>query len=337
LPYVIETHSLTKKYGPKALAVSSLEIQVESREIFGLLGPNGAGKTTTVKMLTTLLRPTSGSAVVGGWDVVRNARTVRRVINYLPQQVTADDTITGYENLLFYAKLYKLAKESRDERIWEALDLVGLREKANELAGSYSGGMKRRLELASVLVSGPQILFLDEPTLGLDPRSRAMIWDFLLRMRDRYNTTIFVTTNYMDEADKLCDRVAIIDAGMTVVEGRPSELKSAVGGDIVSMSTDANERTIDQLVNSLDYVKRVEFASGSVKLLIEGKSGEEVIPTLLSEIKALGSNVDSVTLQKASLDDVFAAHTHKTLDQEAAMGGPMRLVNRARLLKARRS
>ena len=336
VPYAIETHALTKQYGPNAVGASNIEIRVERREIFGLLGPNGAGKTTTVKMLTTLLKPSSGTGIVGGWDVIKNAGRVRRVINYLPQQLTADDTVTGYENLMFYAKLYKLPGSLRRERLDEALELVGLRDRAKDLVSEYSGGMKRRLELASVLLNRPQILFLDEPTIGLDPRSRGMIWSFLSEMRDKYETTILLTTNYMDEADKLCDSVAIIDVGKVVVEGRPSELRTAIGGDVISLSTEADEAALEDLIKTREYVKKIKVGDGRVKLVVEGKAGEDVIPSLLADIKLRGFEVTSVRLQKASLDDVFTAYTGKTLD-EAPMGGPVRVVNRARLLRAGRS
>jgi len=334
--FAIETHALTKQYGSKNPAVSSLEIQVEDGEIFGLLGPNGAGKTTTVKMLTTLLRPSSGSATVHGLDVVEDAARVRKVINYIPQLLTADDTITGYENLLFFAKLYGLARTSREKMIGEALDLVGLSERANDIVSSYSGGMKRRLELATVLVNRPKVLFLDEPTLGLDPRSRIMIWDFLLKMQDDYATTILVTTNYMDEADRLCDNVAIMDLGKIMVRGRPSDLKSSVGGDVVSLVTNASDAVIEELIKQHDYIKAVEYADGSAKFVLEGRSGKEAAPSILSDMKDRGCEVASISIQRASLDDVFTTYTGKSLEEEVPMGGPIKVVNRARLLKGMR-
>lgn len=335
MPYAIETSKLTKRYGG-VTALSDLDIQVEERETFGLLGPNGAGKTTAVKILTTLLRPTSGSARVGGFDVAGEPEKVRRIIGYLPQQLTSDDTITGYENLLFYSKLYGLPRGTREKRIAEALDLVVLRERAHEMVRTYSGGMKRRLELASVLVSRPRILFLDEPTLGLDPRSRAAVWEFVKKLSDSFETTIFLTTNYMDEADRLCDRVSIIDLGRVVVKGSPTDLKNSIGGDVIMLKTNASEERIEQMVKSHDYFTQVEFVNGTLRLVVEGKAGENVIPLLLAELRVQGSDVSSVTLQKPSLDDVFTSYTGKAFGQEVPMAGPRRMVDRAKLRRATR-
>jgi len=284
-------------------------------------------------MLTTLLRPSSGNAVVDGWDVVKDSAKVRKVINYVPQLLTADDTITGYENLLFYAKLYGLSRTSRERAIVDALNFVGLQERASELVSGYSGGMKRRLELATVLVNRPKILFLDEPTIGLDPRSRLMIWDCLEKMRHEHETTIFVTTNYMDEADRLCDRIAIMDLGEIAVEGRPSELKRSVGADSITLTTDAEENSVVELIGKQAYVKSIEYRDGVAKLLLQGKSGDDAAPMIISELNNHGWQVSSVAIQRSSLDDVFKTYTGRSLEQEAPMNGPIRAVNRARLLK----
>ncbi len=331
--HAIETQGLTKIYGNK-VAVADSNLHVDDREIFGLLGPNGAGKTTTAKMLATLLRPTSGRAWVGGFDIVKERGKIRKIMGYLPQQLTSDDTLTGYENLLFYAKLYGLSRELREKRIGEALGLVGLRDSSRQMVGTYSGGMKRRLELASVLVSRPRILFLDEPTLGLDPRSRRLVWDFLKDLRDSFETTIFLTTNYMDEADKLCDRVAIIDLGKIVVDGPPARLKESVGGDVIALKMNGTQTNAQEALKSHPYVKHVEFANDSARLIIEGKSGENTIPLVLADLRAKGVEVVSVTLHKPSLDDVFTRYTGKRFVREVAMGGPRRMKQRARMLRA---
>jgi ABC-2 type transport system ATP-binding protein len=226
----IETHGLTKRFG-QLLAVDSLDLSVESGSIFGLLGPNGAGKTTTIRMLTTLLEPTSGSAAVAGYDVVREQAQVRASIGYVPQLLSTDGTLTGYENLLISARLYHLPRSERRERIEGALDDFGLSEASDRLVRTYSGGMIRRLEMAAAMLHAPDVLFLDEPTLGLDPIAREQVWDHLRSLREASSTTVLLTTHYMEEADDLCDRIAIMDHGRIAGEGSPSELKNELGPD----------------------------------------------------------------------------------------------------------
>ena len=224
---IIETTELTRRFGSLA-AVDGMNIAVEGGEVFGLLGPNGAGKTTAVKMLTTLLPPTSGNARVGGFDVVHHQGDVRRVIGYVPQALSADGSLTGYENLLIFAKLYDIPGKERKARIDDALDFMGLTEVAGRLVREYSGGMIRRLEIAQSMVYRPRVLFLDEPTVGLDPSARKTVWDHLEELRSDYGTTILLTTHLMEEADAFCGRVAIMNAGKIVVTGTPSELKKSI-------------------------------------------------------------------------------------------------------------
>ncbi len=225
---ILQTHALTRRFGT-LVAVDDLNIAVTSGEVFGLLGPNGAGKTTVIKMLATLLPPTSGTATVAGYDIVRQAADVRRVIGYVPQVLSADGTLTGYENLLIFAKLYDLPSREREARIHEALAFMGLADAANKLVRQYSGGMIRRLEIAQSMLHRPPVLFLDEPTIGLDPVARRSVWGHIGTMRRDYGTTIFLTTHYMDEADSLCNRVAIMHLGRVAAIGTPAELKAAVG------------------------------------------------------------------------------------------------------------
>ncbi|MEN6357305.1 MAG: ATP-binding cassette domain-containing protein [Armatimonadota bacterium] len=225
---ILETHNLTRKFGD-FVAVNDLNISVEANEIFGLLGPNGAGKSTSIKMLTTLLPPTSGSATLGGFDIVRQARDVRRIIGYVPQMLSADGTLTGYENLLIFAKLYDIPRAERESRVQDALDMMGLADAAGKLVRSYSGGMIRRLEIAQSMLHRPRVLFLDEPTIGLDPLARQAVWNHVKTLRTDFGTTIFLTTHFMEEADKLCSNVAIMHGGKVAAVGSPAELKEKIG------------------------------------------------------------------------------------------------------------
>jgi ABC-2 type transport system ATP-binding protein len=226
---VIETHQLTRVFGNN-VAVDHVDFAIQDGEIFGLLGPNGAGKTTMLKMFTTLLPPTSGGASVGGYDVVRQAREVRGVIGYVPQLLSADGGITGYENLLIFAKLYDLPKVNRTVRIRSLLELMGLQDAADHMVKTYSGGMIRRLEIAQSVLHQPQVLFLDEPTVGLDPIARRSVWEHIQKLRSEFSTTILLTTHYMEEADSLCSRIAILHRGQVAVVGEPSELKAGLNG-----------------------------------------------------------------------------------------------------------
>jgi ABC-2 type transport system ATP-binding protein len=227
---ILATKALTRLFNGHT-AVDALEIAVEAGEVFGLLGPNGAGKTTTIKMLTTLLPPTSGTATVAGFDIVRQARAVRRVIGYVPQLVSADGALTGYENLLIFAKLYDIPRAERQRRLQDALDLMGLSDAADRMVREYSGGMIRRLEIAQSMLHRPQVLFLDEPTVGLDPVARRAVWEHIEELRRQYGTTILLTTHLMEEADSLCGRVAIMHLGRVAAIGTPADLKESLGGN----------------------------------------------------------------------------------------------------------
>jgi ABC-2 type transport system ATP-binding protein len=227
---ILETHSLTRRFG-KLTAVDSFTLSVAEGEIFGLLGPNGAGKTTTLKMLTTLLPPTSGEAKIAGRDIVHHARDVRRVIGYVPQMLSADGTLSGYENLDVFAKLYDIPRGEREKRIADSLEFMGLADSADKLVRDYSGGMIRRLEVAQSFLHHPRVLFLDEPTTGLDPTARRVVWEHVQRLREDYGTTIILTTHLMEEADHLCNRIAILHLGKTAAIGTPGELKASIGGN----------------------------------------------------------------------------------------------------------
>ncbi|MCZ7569400.1 MAG: ATP-binding cassette domain-containing protein [Ardenticatenaceae bacterium] len=232
---IVETNRLTRRFG-ELTALDELTISVEGGEVFGLLGPNGAGKTTTIKILTTLLPPTSGRATVAGFDVVRQAGNVRRMIGYVPQVLSADGNLTGYENLLMFTKLYDIPRVERDPRVRAALSFMGLATAADSLVRTYSGGMIRRLEIAQSMLHRPQVLFLDEPTIGLDPVARKAVWEHIERLCTDYGTTIFLTTHYMEEADSLCNRVAIMHRGKVATIGRPTDLKRSIGGNGVTLN-----------------------------------------------------------------------------------------------------
>ena len=231
---ILETERLTKRFG-ELTAVNELTIHVEAGEVFGLLGPNGAGKTTAIKMLITLLPPTSGQARIAGFDVVRQSTDVRRIIGYVPQMLSADGTLSGYENLLIFAKLYDLPRAERETRVRDALAFMGLADAADRLVRTYSGGMIRRLEIAQSMLHRPAVLFLDEPTVGLDPVARQAVWEHIEQVRSTYNTTILLTTHYMEEADRLCHRIAIMHLGKVVALGTPAELKASVGGPTTTL------------------------------------------------------------------------------------------------------
>ncbi|MEW5802557.1 MAG: ATP-binding cassette domain-containing protein [bacterium] len=227
---ILETKNLTRSFG-KMTAVDSLSISVEAGEVFGLLGPNGAGKTTAIKMLTTLLPPTSGTAMVAGFDLSRRPCDVRRMIGYVPQLLSADGCLTGYENLLVFAKLYDLPRKEIKARVREALDFMGLSDAADRLVRTYSGGMIRKMEIAQAMLHRPRVLFLDEPTVGLDPLARRAVWKHIEELMANYGTTILLTTHYLEEADALCSRVALMHLGRMAALGTPMDLKASIGGN----------------------------------------------------------------------------------------------------------
>jgi ABC-2 type transport system ATP-binding protein len=246
---IIETKALTRRFGTM-LAVDSLDLAIEPGEVFGLLGPNGAGKTTAIKMLTTLLPPTSGTALVAGFDVVRQSTAVRRVIGYVPQMISADGTLTGRENLMVFAKLYDIPRKECRERVQSSLAFMGLEDTADKLVREYSGGMIRRLEIAQSMLHRPPVLFLDEPTVGLDPNGRHTVWDHIQELRRNFGMTILLTTHLMEEADSLCGRVAIMHHGKLAATGSPEELKAGIGGKNKTLDDVFMHYTGDELEES---------------------------------------------------------------------------------------
>src|SRR5919202_106329 len=249
---ILDTQALTRRFG-KMTAVDELTISVEAGEVFGLLGPNGAGKSTAIKMLTTLLPISSGRANIAGFDVTRQAAQVRRVIGYVPQALSADGSLTGYENLLIFAKLYDIPRREQEPRVRQALAFMGLQDAARRLVSQYSGGMIRRLEIAQSILHQPLVLFLDEPTVGLGPLARAAVWEQVRQLRDDYGTTIVLTTHFMEEADTLCSRVAIMDQGKVIAIGTPTELKASLGKSGATLDDVFIHYTGNQLASGGSY------------------------------------------------------------------------------------
>jgi ABC-2 type transport system ATP-binding protein len=311
---IIETEGLTKVYPPAFRAVDGISFHVEKGEIFGFLGPNGAGKTTTIKMLTTLASISEGSCTVAGFDVKKDTDQVRRRIGLVPQDAAADGDLTGMENLLLSAKLYRVPDDTAKTKSNELLGLVGLSDAAGRLARTYSGGMRKRLELISGLINEPEILFLDEPTLGLDTQTRKAMWDYIREVNRERKMTIFLTTHYLEEADSLCDRVAIIDHGQIKVSGSPSELESKLGGDALEIQVPEGPDLTEALA-SLSCVSEVSRVGSTYTLRMpdNGSSVQEVFRGLSS----LGVRVVDTRLTKASLEEVFLNVTGRSLRDEA--------------------
>ena len=295
-------------------AVDDLSFQVYAGEIFGLLGPNGAGKSTTLRTLITLLHPTSGTATVMGYDTVRDADQVRTVIGYVPQERAIDRFLTGREHLQLLGALYHLTKEEAAKRIGELLKLVDLEAHADRPAKTYSGGMKRKLDIACGLLPDPKILFLDEPTLGLDVQSRLRIWEYVRMLKAR-GMTVVMTTNYLDEADQLCDRLAIIDGGTIKTLGSPAELKIALGGDIVSLTLKETSRiqSLESDLTGRPAIKTVRATTKGLDIRVE--TPEKALPTILESANRLGCEVEFIQYNRPRLDDVFIAHTGRAITE----------------------
>lgn len=302
---IIDTNGLTKKYG-KITAVDDLSISIEEGEIFGLLGPNGAGKTTIIKMLATLLEQTSGSASVNGFDIKKQPDKVRKSIGIVFQEPSSDELLTGYENIKLYAMMYGLSKDQIQKRSAEALELVELTDRKDDLVKHYSGGMRRRLEIARSLIHRPKVLFLDEPTLGLDPRGREKMWNYTLKLVKELNMTVFLTTHYMEEADTLANRIGIIDRGKIAILDSPHALKKTLGGDLVTVK--AKTLNTDE-IRKLSYVQSVTQENDEVKIIIE-----DVSENLQHLLGAMGK-IDSVQVRNTTLNDVFLRFTGKEIQE----------------------
>jgi len=309
----IEISGLTKRFDGFT-AVDSIDLQIEEGELFALLGPNGAGKTTTISMLATLLKPTEGKAVVNGYDVVRDADRVRHSIGIVFQDPSLDDQLTAKENLDIHGRLYHMPREKRERKVEEVLEMVDLTDRADSLVKTFSGGMRRRLEIARGLMHSPEVLFLDEPTLGLDPQTRRHIWDYIKKLNNE-GVTVLLTTHYMEEADALADRVVIIDRGRIVAEGTPSALKDSIGGDVIKISCSRNEE-LKKAIEECGCEIADEPALTENGIVIHARRAEELIPRIFDISNKNGIEVKSITYKEPSLEDVFLHYTGRAYREE---------------------
>jgi ABC-2 type transport system ATP-binding protein len=316
---VIKVDGLTKIYNKNLVAVDHINFSVQRGEIFGFLGPNGAGKTTTIKMLITVVKPSKGTASILGQDIAKQSMDVRAAIGVVPQEYTADEDLTGMENILLCADLYGIPRQVSKKRAMELLNLVELVAFKDKRVHTYSGGMRRRLELACGLINRPKVLFLDEPTLGLDVQTRAATWDYVKMLKKEFGMTLFLTTHYLEEADALCDRIAIIDHGKIVVIGTPSELKDSLGGDIISLSIQKDKEDITDLISKVEHVKTVTKENGTYT--IKSSNAELTAPLIIETLRKNDHVVIKLSLSKPTLNEVYMQYTGRSMrDAEESHG-----------------
>ena len=313
--YSIETRSLSKSFGDLK-AVNDISFSVKDGEIFGFLGPNGAGKSTTMMILTTLLKPTSGQALVSGFDVRENPKEVRQRIGYVQQETTVDEYLTGRENLVLQARLNHIPKNQIDKNIDEVLDLIELSDKQNEPVVNYSGGMRKRLDIAGGLLHRPKVLFLDEPTVGLDIQTRRKIWEYIKKIHKEFDMTIFLTTHYMEEADQLCDRIGIIDEGKIQVIDSPENMKNAMGKEVISLKIEDGVAKV-HFIEELEKIELVnKINKDDEKIVLFASKGTEVIPKIFQIASTMKIKITSISLTSPTLDDVFISYTgHEIRDE----------------------
>ena len=316
---IIETHQLAKIFPGDIRAVDGIDFEVNTGEVFAFLGPNGAGKTTTIKMLNTLIPPTSGTAIVAGFDVAKNASEVRKRIGYTAQDVGVDEHATGRENLTLYGHFYRLDNKTIKQRVKEIFELVGLTGSEDRMVSTYSGGMRKRLDLAMGLIHQPQVIFMDEPTTGLDPQTRASIWEYIRNLVSSKGMTIFLTTHYMEEADRLANRIAIIDLGKIIAMGTADELKKSIGGDVVTVSPcgDKDEECKEFVRRSEAVLSGKPFVTGTKptdgELAVYVNDGASAIPNIMQLLSGQGIEVKTISMSRPSLDDVFLKYTGRTI------------------------
>jgi len=309
----IEINSLTKSFGDFN-AVDDITLKIESGEIFGFLGPNGAGKSTTMMILTTLLKPTSGNALVQGYDVQSQGKKVRENIGFVQQDISVDEYLTGRENLILQARISRIPKSEISSRIDEVLELVELTERQNQASITYSGGMRKRLDIASGLLHRPKVLFLDEPTVGLDIQTRRKIWEYIRKIHKEFGMTIFLSTHYMEEADKLCDRIGIIDHGKIQAIDKPSTMKNALGDDRISFTLVDGIDKRDSLIKKIeeiDFVKEIKLKEDEITVF--SSQSTDVIPKIFQISNDMEMKINTISLTQPTLDDVFISYTGHNL------------------------
>jgi len=313
---IIQAKNLTKIYNGKIRAVSDLNLEVKEGEIYGLAGPNGAGKTTTINMLITRIKPSEGTATVGGYDIIKDSLEVRKLIGIVPQDFTADEDLTGRENLFMVSQFYDVPKSHAREISERLLKLVDLEDAADRLVRTYSGGMRKRLELILGLVHEPKILFLDEPTLGLDVQTRAQMWNYVKDIRNKMKITIILTSHYLEEIDELADRVSIIDHGKIIITGTPQELKASLKGDIVNLTL-SDEKSMEVMKTIQGVLEITETGPNSLRIKVE--NADKSLPDIVNFISHHGLSITQLTVQKPSLEEVFLEYTGRTIRE--AEGG----------------
>ena len=320
VPKAISVKNLTKIYGNGFKAVDDISFEVNEGEIFGLLGPNGAGKTTTIKILTTMIKQASGSAEVAGRNVNANPKEVRQVVSYVPQAISVDGDLSAYENLLVFGKLFYVNRSDLNSRIESALEYMGLSGRKDDLAKHFSGGMMRRLEIAQALVNRPKVMILDEPSLGLDPSSKKQIVDYIKKVNKEFQTTVLITTHDMMEADELCDKIAIMNAGRISIIGAPQELKKSVGGDVITITLSKGSSVAQVLGISIPLILGNIASNDGSTLKIVCENGEHAIPRLLEYFEKNSLSVDAISLSKPTLDDAFMKYAKASLDSSRDYG-----------------
>jgi daunorubicin resistance ABC transporter ATP-binding subunit len=334
LLYAVETDRLSKVYHSGLKAVDEISIKLENGEIFGFLGPNGAGKSTTIMILTTLLKPTSGKAFVAGYDVTTQAKNVRQNIGYVQQDSTVDEYLTGRENLELQARLNHIPKDIRKKRIDEILGIIELEDRQHETAVTYSGGMRKRLDIGGGLLNMPKVLFLDEPTLGLDIQTRYKIWEYIKKIHNEFGMSIFLTTHYMEEADKLCNNISIIDNGKIKITGSPKELKNALGNEIVVFEIDS-ELKLDRLVSEIKKTPTVkDVSTNGSTVTVFTTSGDQLTPQIFQQANSLEIKIENISLTKPTLDDVFLSHTGRELREDDGKYDRKKMRERMRRIRA---
>jgi ABC-2 type transport system ATP-binding protein len=329
---IIKAEGLTKVFNHNLVAVDHVDFEVKRGEIFGFLGPNGAGKTTTINMLITILKPTEGKATVLGFDILKQNNDVRNVIGVVPQEYTADEDLTAFENILLCSDMYGIPRRVAKERAGDLLKLVELTDFKDKRVQTFSGGMRRRLELACGLINRPRILFLDEPTLGLDVQTRTATWNYIRKLKQEYGMTLFMTTHYLEEADSLCDRVAIIDHGKIVVVGPPEELKHGLGGDIITISI-KEDADVTELIRKIENVKDVKKENGSYR--IKAEYGEVTAPSIIEALRNKGYTVSKLSLTEPTLNEVYLEYTGKSM-RDAEESPEAFRTQRMTMMRARR-